>query len=111
ERLHINSCLALKHAINRPSEPMGQDGEGFALAMFMLYASQAFLPCGVVAQEQRSRFGKSPCEVGMADLFARGAQAFTRGLLRTFDQAAIRDEVLHPGETVEVMDCIEQHQG
>jgi hypothetical protein len=95
-----------QHVIDGPSEPVGQDGEGFARAMFFLQASQAFLPCGVMAQEQRSSFGKSSCEVGMADLCARGAQAFTRGFLRTFDQAAVRDEVLHPGEAVDVMDFI-----
>jgi hypothetical protein len=111
ELLHLKSCLAFKHAINRPSEPVGQYGEGFALAICILQASQAFLPCRIMAQEQRSSFGKSPFEVGIADLVARGAQAFTRGLLRTVDQAAIRDEVLHPGETVDVMDFIAQHQG
>jgi hypothetical protein len=51
-----------------------------------------------MAVEQRRRFGKRPFEGGTADLFARGAQAFASGLLGTFDQAAVRDEVLYPGE-------------
>ena len=66
--------------------------------MFILQTGQVFLPCWIIAQEQSSRFGKSPLEVGIADLFARGAQAFAGGFLGTFDQATIRDKILHLGE-------------
>lgn len=70
ELLHIKGYFVVEHVIDRPRQPVGQNGEGFALAMFMLQTGQVFLPCWIIAQEQSSRFGKSPLEVGIADLFA-----------------------------------------
>ena len=48
--------------------------------------------------------------MGIADFVARGPQAFTGRFLATFDQAAIRGEVLHAWEAADVMDFIEQHE-
>jgi hypothetical protein len=45
---------------------MSQDAQGFALVMFVLHAGEIFLAGLVVAQEQRGRFAKGPCEVGVA---------------------------------------------
>jgi hypothetical protein len=90
---------------------VGQDGQGCARARLLRHASQALLPGGVMAQAQRRRFGKSPCEGGLADGVARGAHACPSGRLGTGDQAAVRDDVLYPGATVAVMDVIQPHQG
>ena len=109
--LHIKSGLACTPVIHRPREPVGWEGEGVALAMCLLQARQAYLPCGVMAQAQRRSFGKRPCEVGSTALVARNAQAFTRRCLRPFDPAAVRDAVLPPGATAAVMDGIKAHQG
>ena len=73
ELLHIKGPLAFEHVIDCPCQLGGQDGEGFALAMLLLQTSQVFLPCGIIAQEQHSSLGKSPFEVGITDLLARGA--------------------------------------
>jgi hypothetical protein len=108
--LPIKGCLVCEQVRDRPSRPVGQDGEGFALAMCILQTSQLFLPRWIMAQEQRRSFGNSPCEGGMADLVARGVQAFAGGCLGTLDQATIRDNILHPWEAVHVMDVIEQHE-
>ena len=68
--LHIKGCLAFEHVINGPRQLVGQDGEGFALAMPMLQTRQVFLSCGIIAQEQHRSLGKSPFEVGITDLLA-----------------------------------------
>ena len=34
--LHINGCCVFEPRVDRPSQPVGQNGEGFALALFML---------------------------------------------------------------------------
>jgi hypothetical protein len=49
--------------------------------------------------------------VRVADVRARGTSAFASGFFRTLDQAAVRDESLHPGEAVNGMHVIEQHEG
>jgi hypothetical protein len=108
--LHSKGYLAFEQVINGPCQLVGQDGEGFALAMPMLQTSQVFLSWEIMAQEQHRSLGKSPLEVGMTDLLARGASAFARGCLGTLHQATIRDKILHAWEAVYVMDVIEQHE-
>jgi hypothetical protein len=60
--------------IDRPCQTMGQDGQGFALAMLFLKTGQVLLALGVVAQKQHSRFREGPLQIGIADLFPRGAR-------------------------------------
>ena len=76
EPIHIKRHLALEHVIDRPAQFVSQDAQGFSFVMFFLQSGQKFLSWFVVAQEQRGGFGKGPLEVGIADFFARGAQAF-----------------------------------
>jgi hypothetical protein len=76
EWVHITGRLALEHVIDRPRQLVSQDSQGFPLAMFFLSAGQSDLPCRIVAQAQRRRFGKGPLEVAIADFFAGRTQAF-----------------------------------
>ena len=64
ERLHLKGCFALEHVIDGPRELVGQDGQGFPLAVFFLQAGHIVLSCRVVAQAQRRSFGKGPLQVG-----------------------------------------------
>ena len=64
----------------------------------------------MVSEEQDGGFRKGPLEMGIADLGAGRAQAFPGGFLGTFDQAAIGDKILDPGEAVDIMDFVEQHE-
>jgi hypothetical protein len=108
-RGQIKGCLAFQHGVDGPSEPVGQPGAGFALAMLMLPTRQGFVRRWILAQAQRSRFGKGPLEVGVPAVLARSAQAFPRGLLRPVAQATIRAHILDPWAAVNGMEVIEQH--
>jgi hypothetical protein len=62
----------------------------------------------MVAQQQSRSFGKGPLEMRVPSFFSRGPQAFATRFLRTCDQAAGRGKVLHAGETVALVDVVEQ---
>ena len=89
---------------------MRQNGQGCPLVMLFRQSGQIFLACLIVAQKQRRRFGKGPCEMSVPDLCARGPQAFATRCLRTCAQATVRSKVLHAGETFDLVDCVEQHE-
>ncbi len=61
-------------------------------------------------EKEGGRFGEGPLQVDVADLAAGGAKALAGGLLGALDQTGIGSEVLHPGEAVDVVDLIEDHQ-
>ena len=96
--------------IDRPSQFMGQDRQGLALPVFVLEARQIFVAPRIVAEKQASRFGKSPLEIGVADLRAGRAIPLPGGFLGACDQAAIGHEILDPGEAGDVMDLLQQHE-
>ena len=79
--------------------------------MFVREASEVLLARRIVAQEQDGGFGERPLEVGIADLLARSSIAFASRSFRTLDEAAIGHERLDPGEAVDSVDLIAQHQG
>ena len=85
---------------------MREHRQCLAFPMFFLQAGQIFLPCRIGAQEQHRRFGKGPLEIRIPDLRAGRAVAFARRFPGTLDQAAVGDEILDPGEALDVMDVI-----
>ena len=90
---------------------MGQHRQGFPLSLFFREAREVLLARRIVAQAQDGGFGERPREVGIADLLARSSIAFASRFFRTRDEAAIGHERLDPGEAVDIVDLIEQHQG
>ena len=68
---------------------MDPDRQGLALPVFVLEARQRFLAPRIVAEKQDGRFGKSPFEIGVADLRAGGAIPLPGGFFGAFDQAAL----------------------
>ena len=78
--------------------------------MVVLQAGEVFLCHRMVSEEQDGGFSKGPLEVSVADLRARRAVAFASGFLGTFDQTARGDDILSPGEALEIMDFIEPHK-
>jgi hypothetical protein len=86
---------------------MGEDGQGFSVAMFFLHAGEILLARGIGAQQQHRRFREGPFERGIAPLRAGGAIALSRRCLRTLDEAAVGHNILAPGEALEVMDFLQ----
>jgi hypothetical protein len=110
ERLPLESHLAVEHVIDGPGQLMGQHGQGVAFVMCFLQTGEVWLRWRMVSQKQDRGFRKGPFEVGIAALGARGAQAFAGGFLGPFDQTALGGKILYPGEAVDIMDFVAQHE-
>jgi hypothetical protein len=89
---------------------MSEKTPRFAFVMFLLQAGLIFLAWLVPAKQQRGRFSKSPLEVRVPTLLARGAHAFATGFLRTLHESTIRSTILYPWEAINLLDCVEQYE-
>jgi len=78
---------------------MGEDGEGLGFAVFFLEPLLEFHALGIPPKEEDGGFGKSPLEVGVTDLFARGSIAFPGGLFGALDESGVGGEVFPPWES------------
>ena len=102
--MHIAHRIPFQEIRDRSGQCMRSDGHGFALALFILQASEIFLPHRSVPQKQDSSLREGPREIGIANLRTRGPGAFARRLLGTCDEATGGDEILDAGKRV--MSCI-----
>jgi hypothetical protein len=89
---------------------MREHRQRLAFPMFFLQARQILLAGGIGTEKQDRRFGKGPLEIRIPDLRAGRAVALARRFFGTLDETAVGDEILYPGEALDVMDFIEQHQ-
>ena len=64
----------------------------------------------MVPEKAHSRFREGPREIRMADLGPCYPVAFARRCFGTRDEAAIGDDILHAGETLDGVDLIEQDE-
>jgi hypothetical protein len=72
--VHIEGLLSFEHEVDGPSEFMGEDREGFTLAMLADEAIVIELSLFIASKEEASGLGESPSEMGVADfaVFAAG---------------------------------------
>lgn len=110
ELLYIKGCVSFEHTIDRPCKFVSQETQRFAFIMLFLQPGQILLSRFVPAQEQRGRFRKGPCEVRVANLVPRRAQAFAPRFFGTLDKTTRRREILPPWEALNVMDFVEQDE-
>jgi hypothetical protein len=103
--------LRRAQAIDRPPQRVGQDRPGLALAVSGGDFREVFLGWRVVLEQAPRRFRARPCAMGVAELHATGGMLCAVGLPRTFDQAAVGDERLDPGEARAILDLRAHHQG
>jgi len=108
--VHIEHRVTPQHVINCTGQFLGQHGQRCARAVFFLQAREVFLARRIVPQKQDGGFRKRPVQVGVTDLGTRGAVSCACGFIRAFDQAAIGDKILHPWETLDVMNLVEQNE-
>ena len=90
---------------------MGQPCQGVPLALFLLYAREVRLAGRMVPQHQHRGCGGGPLEVGVAELLARSALAFTGGLLGPLHEPPIGDDCLPARAAVDSLHGVEQHEG
>jgi hypothetical protein len=101
----------LEEIVDGPRPLRGAPGEGRTLAGLALQAGEVLLPRGVVSQKEPGGLREGALEVRMADCLARGAGALAGGVLGTLDEPAVGDEVLPPGQALEVVHLREQDEG
>jgi hypothetical protein len=82
---------------------MRQDRQGVALTLLFRQASEQLLARRMIPQEQHGGFGEGPREIGLADRRAGDPVACAGRFLGTRAHAAIRDNVLHAREPLQVM--------
>jgi hypothetical protein len=68
--VHSAHRVTLQYGIPRTGPLMGEDGDRFARAMFLLPAGQIFLADRMMPEQEHRRFRKRPCALGMAALRA-----------------------------------------
>src|SRR5512139_1099393 len=74
EGLHAEGFLSFEHKVHSPTDLVGDDGEGFSLAVFADQAAVVLLGLFVSPEELTGRFGKCPLEVDVAELTVLGAK-------------------------------------
>jgi len=87
--VHIKPLSVFEHKIHGSPKLVGQYGKGFALAVLVAYFAKIPV-CGTVSSDKElSRLGKSPAQMGVADLLAGCAVFFAVGLFGAFHQTAV----------------------
>ena len=109
--LGIKRLPVLEDAVNGASKLLGDDREGFGLAVFADQPLVELFGWAVGSEEQTGSLTESPLEVDVADLGVLGALVLAGRLACGFDQAAVGDEVTDGGETADIVDFIDHHQG
>jgi hypothetical protein len=110
ELLHVEGLLSFEHEVDSPTDLVGEDREGFALAVFADQAAEIVLGLFVDLDEETGCLGECPFEVDVADLGVLGAELFASRLSGAFDEAAVGDKILDPGETPDVVDLVEEDE-
>jgi hypothetical protein len=106
--VHIEGLLAFERRIDGTPQLLGQEGQGFALAVLGRQCGQVLLACRIVSEKEHRRCREGPLAIGVAPLGACGPVAFARRFAGTLDEAAIGEEILDAGETPDVVALIQQ---
>lgn len=108
--MHIAHRIPFQESIDRSGQLMRSDGQGFALALLILPASELFLPPRLVPQQPDGSLREGPGERGVTHRRPRGPGAFARRRLGTCDEATGGDAILDAGEARDVRNRVEQDQ-
>ena len=111
EPRHVEGLVAEEDVVHRSAQLVGQDGQGFRLAMLRGRVLEPGLRGGILAKEEHGGLREGPLQMRVADLRAGGAGAFAAGLFGASDQPSVGREVLDGGETMDVVDLVEDDEG
>jgi hypothetical protein len=110
EGIHAEGFLSFEHEVDSPTDLVGEDGERFSLAVFADQAAVIVLGLFVYPEEETGCLGECPLEVVVSDLGVLGAELFSCRLSGAFDEAAVGDKILDPGEAPDVVDFVEEDE-
>ena len=108
--LHVERLLSFKHVEDCTSHLVCQNTECFACVMFALESFVFVFDLLTVPDEENCRFGKGPLEMRIADLLATARQTFASRFLGWFDKPGVGSEALHPWESGDIVDFVEEYQ-
>jgi hypothetical protein len=77
ESIHAEGFLSFEHEVGSPADLVGEDGEGFPLAVFTDQAAVIMLSLFVYPEEKTGCLGECPLEVVVSDLGVLGAEFFS----------------------------------
>jgi hypothetical protein len=77
EGIHAEGFLSFEHEVGSSADLVGEDGKGFALAVFADEAAVIVLGLFVVPEEKTGCLGECPLEVVVSDLAVLGAELFS----------------------------------
>lgn len=108
---HIERFPVCEHKTYCSAGLLGQDGQGFALAV-LAGQFNVQLPARFVAfEEELGCQGEGPAQMSVADLFAGGAEFLAMRFLDAGDQAATGGNTLNLGERVNALDLVKHVVG
>ena len=102
----MKHLLSFENIIDSPRKFMGQDGQGLGIAVHPCELVPVFYSRRISPKEKDNSFGEGPFKMSVADLLPRGAQYLACGFFGTFDEPAVRDEVLDPFKPGDIVDLI-----
>ena len=106
----MKHLLTFQDMIDSPCKLVSEDSQGLCLAVLSCQFLSILDCFGVSPEKQDGSFREGPFQVGVADLFSRGANDLACRFLCTFDESAVGDEVLYSGKPVNVVDLIENSE-
>ncbi len=107
ECFHIEHRLSCEDVISSPCHFMSHDGQGFCLSMFFFESGPIKFCFFVPSQEEDNSFGEGPLEVDVADLSAGASLLLPGRFLGGFYEPAVGSEILNFGESLNVVDFVE----
>ena len=107
ECFHIKHRLSCEDVIGSSGDFVRHDGKGLCLAVFFLESGAIKFCVFVSSQEEDNGFGEGPLEMDVTDL-STGTSRFLPGrFLGRLHEAAVGGEVLDFGESLDVVDFVE----
>src|SRR5262249_22638219 len=108
--VRVEYLFPAEHEVDRARQLGREDGQGFTLAVLFLEPLMQLLGPGVGTQERGGQFAEGPLQMRVADLLARVPVELTGRLALGLDQAAVGQEILHPGKARDVVYLVEHDQ-
>jgi hypothetical protein len=107
EFFHFKHRISREDVIGGSGDFVSHDGQGLCLTMFFLKSFAINLCVVVSSQKEHDGFGEGPLEMDISDLSAGTSHFLPGRFLGRLDKPAVGSEVLHFGESLDVVYLVE----